>query len=82
MQLLLNNGNYSTVLLLLDNVAEVNLCKETGASPLYIACEKGHENTVLLLLKNGAKVNLCTKTEPVPFIQLAIGGKKILCSFY
>ena len=38
---------------------KVNLCTETGASPLCIACQKGHDSTVQLLLNNGAVVNLC-----------------------
>ena len=46
MQLLLNNG------------AEVNLCEETGASPLYIACQNGHDSTVQLLLNNGAETGI------------------------
>ncbi|XP_056000538.1 ankyrin-1-like [Ostrea edulis] len=56
----------ATVQYLLDNGADINLRHETGASPLYMACENGHYNTVQLLLNNGADINLCTKNGSSP----------------
>ncbi|XP_062579112.1 serine/threonine-protein phosphatase 6 regulatory ankyrin repeat subunit B-like [Saccostrea cucullata] len=53
-----HNGHESTVQLLLNNGADINLCDNEGASPLYIACFKGHDRTVQLLLNNGADINL------------------------
>ena len=37
----------------------MNLCQETGTSPLFIACQEGHDSIVQHLLNNGADVDLC-----------------------
>eukprot|EP00105_Crassostrea_gigas_P037644 XP_019921792.1 PREDICTED: uncharacterized protein LOC109618466 [Crassostrea gigas] len=56
----------NTVQLLLSNGADINLCKENGASPLSIACLVGHNSTVQLLLSNGADINLCAEYGTSP----------------
>eukprot|EP00105_Crassostrea_gigas_P044629 XP_019928777.1 PREDICTED: ankyrin-1-like [Crassostrea gigas] len=52
--------------LLLSNGACINLCKENGASPLYIACQSGNDDIVQLLLSNGADTDLCMKDGASP----------------
>jgi ankyrin repeat protein len=36
---------------------DVNKCTDSGASPLYIACQKGHDKIVKILLTHGADIN-------------------------
>ncbi|XP_062579236.1 uncharacterized protein LOC134241175 [Saccostrea cucullata] len=60
------NGHESTLQLLLNNGADINLCKNDGASPLYIACQNGHDSTVQPLLNKGADINLCEKNGVSP----------------
>ncbi|XP_065938642.1 uncharacterized protein [Magallana gigas] len=55
-----------TVKLLLSKGADINLCQESGASPLFIACYSGHDSTVKLLLSNGADINLCQENGASP----------------
>ncbi|XP_065941837.1 serine/threonine-protein phosphatase 6 regulatory ankyrin repeat subunit B-like [Magallana gigas] len=57
-----------TVEVLLSHGADINLCMENGASPLYIACQEGHNNIVDLLVSNGADINLCTKNGASPLL--------------
>lgn len=56
-----------TIELLLSNGADIDLCRDNGSSPLYIACQEGHDNTVKLLLHNGADVNFRRKDGTSPF---------------
>ncbi|XP_065924639.1 uncharacterized protein [Magallana gigas] len=63
-----------TVQLLLSNGADINLCKEGGASPLYIACKNGHDSTVQLLLSNGADINLCEENGASPLYIACVDG--------
>ncbi|XP_052678162.1 ankyrin repeat and KH domain-containing protein mask-like [Crassostrea angulata] len=65
---------YKTVQLLLSNGADINLCREDGASPLYIACLKGHDRTVKLLLSNGADINLCEENGASPLYIACFNG--------
>nr|XP_034328415.1 uncharacterized protein LOC117689960 [Crassostrea gigas] len=51
---------------LLSNGADVNLCDEDGASPLYKACQNEHDSIVQLLLSNGADINLCDEDGASP----------------
>lgn len=61
------------------NIADINLCRKTGASPLLIACQEGHDNIVKLLLNNGADINLCTITDASPlFIACQNGHNSIV----
>lgn len=57
---------YDTVQLLLDNEADVNLCMEIGASPLYEACQEGQIEIVELLLAKKADINLCIENGISP----------------
>lgn len=52
-------GHNSTVQLLLNNGADINLCNIYGLTHLCIARQKGHDNNVQLLLKNIADTTLC-----------------------
>lgn len=65
-----------TVELLLRNGADINLCKENGASPLYLACQEGHDKIVQLLLSNGADLNKCTKNGASPLTIACQEGHK------
>lgn len=40
---LVKNGHNSTLQLLLNNGADFNVCMNDGASPLFIACQKGDD---------------------------------------
>lgn len=51
--------------LLLNNVADINLCNKIGTSHLLIASQNGHDNTVQVLLSNGAD-NICMKDGIIP----------------
>jgi ankyrin repeat protein len=57
MSILASNIHLDIVLQLLDKKVntDVNQCRDSGASPLYIACYKGHLDIVLQLLDK--KVN-------------------------
>lgn len=55
-----------TVELLLSKGADIDLGKENGASPLYIACQEGHDTIVQILLTKGADINKCTKNGTSP----------------
>lgn len=57
-----------TIDLLLSNRADIDLCKENGASPLYIACQEGCDSIVQFLLSKGADINKCTKNGTSPLI--------------
>nr|XP_022287739.1 ankyrin-3-like isoform X2 [Crassostrea virginica] len=68
-----------TIQSLIDNGGDVNLCTETGLSPLHMACENGNDSTVQLLLNNGADVNLCTETGSSPlFIACEYGHNSVV----
>lgn len=56
-----------TMNLLLSNGADIDLCIENGASPLYIACQEGYDSIVQMLLTKGADINKCTKNGTSPF---------------
>lgn len=61
------------------NIADINLCRKTGASPLLIACQEGHDSIVELLLNNGADINLCTTTDASPlFIACQNGHNSVV----
>ena len=42
---------------MLEKGADVDRAMESGATPLYIACEKGHVDAARLLLEKGAEVD-------------------------
>lgn len=60
------NKHYSIVQLLMNNGADVNLCKRYSESPLFIACRKGHDSIVQSLLKNGANIKYFNEFEVTP----------------
>ncbi|XP_062593543.1 ankyrin-1-like [Saccostrea cucullata] len=70
-------GRDSTVQLLLNNGADINLCEKNGASPLHVACHDGHDSTVQLLLNNGADINLCEKNGASPLYIACQNGHDI-----
>lgn len=53
--------------MLLRNRADINICNEKGASPLFIACQNGHQRTVQLFLSFGADPNICENINVFPF---------------
>jgi len=59
-------GHESTVLLLLDRGAKINLADNDGVTPFFIACQQGPESTVLLLLDKGAKINVAENDGTTP----------------
>lgn len=55
-----------TIKLLLSHGAGIDLCKENGVSPLYIACQEGHADIVQHFLINRANINIRTKNGTSP----------------
>jgi ankyrin repeat protein len=52
-------GHLDIVLQLLDKKVntDVNKCRDSGESPLFIACQNGHDKIVEILLTHGADIN-------------------------
>ena len=44
---------------LIGAACDVNLARDTGATPLYMACERGHADVARLLVAAEADVNKC-----------------------
>lgn len=53
---------------------KIDLCRKDGASPLYVACQRGYYNIVKLLLKQGAEINLCLKYVTTPLYAASENG--------
>lgn len=70
-----------TVQVLLNNGADVNLCMENGASPLYVACQEGHDAVVDILLSKGANINLCMEDGASPLIVASRNGHDITVKY-
>ncbi len=51
-------GHASSVKLLLENGAHINLTDLQKHTPLFRACEMGHMEVVLTLIEHGAKVDV------------------------
>jgi ankyrin repeat protein len=66
------NGYLDIVLQLLDKKVntDVNKCRDSGASPLFIACQNGHDKIVKILLTHGANINKSTDNGCSP-LQIA-----------
>ncbi|XP_076078848.1 uncharacterized protein LOC143048864 [Mytilus galloprovincialis] len=47
--------------MLIDNKADINVCKYTGSSPLYVACDQGHIGIVQMLIINNADTKKCSQ---------------------
>ena len=50
----------------MENNANIDLAKNDGVTPLWIACQEGHENVVTLLLSHNADVNLAKSDGITP----------------
>lgn len=65
-----NHSNISrrdeTVLLLLKNGANINVCTKDGFNSLHIACQNGHERIVQSLINNEADINCSSKDGATP----------------
>lgn len=57
------NMREKTIDVLLENKGDINLCRKDGASPLYVACQRGHVETAKRLLEKGADINLGLKLD-------------------
>lgn len=69
----------TTVELLLRKGADINLCNNSGVSPLYIASLNGYDKTVELLLKYGPDINLAEDYGESPlFAASKYGHDKIV----
>jgi len=60
--------------LLLEKGADVNLERNNGVTPAYIASQKGHADVLALLLEKGADVNLARNDGTTPLIFASING--------
>ncbi|XP_062567640.1 ankyrin repeat domain-containing protein 17-like [Saccostrea cucullata] len=63
-----------TILCLLNNGADINLCNKNGSSPLLGACEFGNDSTVQLLLNKGSDINLSNKNGFSPLYKACQNG--------
>lgn len=55
------NRHYNLVYHLLNNWADINLCKKNGANPLDTGSQKRHDSTVQLLLYHSNSLNVQNK---------------------
>lgn len=65
---------YKTIKYLPKKDGKIDLCRKDGASPLYVACQRGYYNIVKLLLKQGAEINLCLKYVTTPLYAASENG--------
>lgn len=66
--------NKTIEVLLSENGVKIDLCRKDGASPLYVACQRGYNSTVQLLLQKGANINLCMKYGAGPLFSASENG--------
>ncbi|XP_063404198.1 ankyrin-1-like [Mytilus trossulus] len=59
-------GYIEVVQMLINNKADINKCRDIGASPLFIACQNGHTEVVKMLINNKADINKCRDTGESP----------------
>lgn len=68
-----NHSNISrrdeTVLLLLKNGANINVCNKDGMNSLHIACQNGHEKIVQRLINNEADINCSSINGTIPLFE-------------
>lgn len=70
------SGHTSTIALLLEAGAKVDMPDHEGATPLLYAALEGHVDAVKLLMKHGASLNVCTSRGWTPLLA-SIGHCKI-----
>lgn len=70
------SGHTSTIGILLEAGAMVDMPDHEGATPLLYAALEGHVDAVKLLMKHGASLNVCTSRGWTPLLA-AIGHCKI-----
>ncbi|XP_071181382.1 ankyrin repeat domain-containing protein 50-like [Mytilus edulis] len=51
--------------------SNVNHCRDTGSSPLFIACQEGHTEVVQMLINNKADINKCRDNDGVSPLSIA-----------
>lgn len=61
------NMRGKTIEVLLENNGDINLRRKDGASPLYVACQRGHVETAKRLLEEGADIKLGLKFNAGPY---------------
>ncbi|XP_065928598.1 serine/threonine-protein phosphatase 6 regulatory ankyrin repeat subunit C-like [Magallana gigas] len=74
-------GLNTTVQLLLENGADINLRINEGFTPLYVACHHGHISTVKLLIENGADINLCNEQGLSPLHNVCNHGRESILQY-
>ncbi|XP_076105878.1 uncharacterized protein LOC143074214 [Mytilus galloprovincialis] len=47
---------------------DAEVCRDIGASPLYIACQEGHTEVVKMLITNNAEINKCRDPGVSPLL--------------
>jgi len=67
-------SSVSTAKMLLSSGANVNVMDRTGASPLYLACDRGKTELVKLLLSHGANPNVIAAERPKHPVHAACTG--------
>ncbi|XP_063438380.1 ankyrin repeat domain-containing protein 29-like [Mytilus trossulus] len=59
---------------MLHNDVDVDQCRDTGASGLFMASQEGHTDIVTLLLERNHDVNVCTNDNCSPLLQASQNG--------
>ncbi|KAJ4429438.1 hypothetical protein ANN_21607 [Periplaneta americana] len=73
------SGNTAAVQHLASAGVKVNICDESGFTPLHHAAEGGHTETVRVLLALRANVNARTSDKVTPLHRAALKGHEAVC---
>ena len=57
---------------------DINMAWDNGATPLYIAAQKGHETVVRVLIEAGAEVNTAWDNGATPLRIAAVNGHEAI----
>lgn len=71
-----SEGSCSSLLQLINEGQDVNLCNGRGETPVFLATVKGNDEALQLLLANGGNPDLCNEDKESPLLR-AIKGTSV-----